>query len=410
VASDDLTLDVSSRWRSFPAKGAKLPQILAGVSGSFAIAGDIHAKASVPIHLVPGMPISGTGRLDATIRLKDGTVRPDSSYSFESEDLRVGLLGLTAVGSATVAGTTHAGDNGPRTELAIDLASFEFLGAENASIGVEGSGLAVRAAWDDLSLAEWKPATTVEVEVPPAQIRDISIIDRLLPPQLNLAVESGTGTLSGRVAVDADRKASGQLDLESKELRVRVRDVPIRADLGVHATLTQGDLPEHRFEISEATITVDNAVNEGLEQKEQEKRGLWWCSLKLTQGTVTFGRPLAASGAMAVKMRDTRPVVTVIKELSKPPKWMSLLPEIENVDGTMIVDMDGATTAVDDVDITGESLQILGWLHLAEKKANGRIYVKYKGFAAGIGLDEGKSSVHLAKPRQWFDEQTASTP
>jgi hypothetical protein len=410
VASDDLTLDVSSRWRPFPAKGAKLPRILAGVSGSFAIAGDIHAKASVPIRLVPGMPISGTGRLDTTIRLKDGTVRPDSSYSFESEGLHIGLLGLTAVGSATVAGTTHAGDNGPRTEVAIDLASFEFLGPENASIGVEGSGLAVRAAWDDLSLADWKPATTVEVELPPAQIRDISIIDRLLPPHLNLAVESGTGTLSGRLAVDAERQASGQLDLESKELRVRARDVPIRADLGVHATLARGDLAERRFEISEATITVDNAVNEGLEQKKQEKRGPWWCSLKLTKGTLAFGRPLAASGAMAVKMRDTQPVVNLINELSEPPKWMSLLPEIENVDGSMALDMDGATTAVDDVDITGESLQILGWLHLAEKKANGRIYVKYKGFAAGIGLDDGKSSIHLAKPRQWFDEQGASTP
>jgi hypothetical protein len=100
VASDDLTLDVSSRWRAFPAKGAKLPQILEGVSGSFAIAGNIHSKASVPIELVPGLPISATGRLDTTLRLEDGTLQPDSSYAFTADDLRLGLLGLTAVGSA----------------------------------------------------------------------------------------------------------------------------------------------------------------------------------------------------------------------------------------------------------------------------------------------------------------------
>jgi hypothetical protein len=410
LASDDLSLDVSSRWRPFPAKGSKLPQILAGVTGSFSIAGDIHAKASVPIHLVPGIPISGTGRLDTTIRLKDGTVRPDSSISFASEDLHVGLLGLTAVGSATVSGATRDGGNGPRTEIAIDLASFEFLSPENASIGVEGSGLAVRAAWDGLSLADYQPATSVEVELPPAQIRDISIIDRLLPQQLHLAVESGTGTLSGRLAVDADRQASGQLDLESRELRVSARGVPVRADLGVHATLTQGDLPANRFEIAEATITVDKVVNEGLEQKKQEKLGPWWCSLKLTNGALTFGRPLTASGEVAVKMRDTRPVVNLINEFSTPPKWLSLLPEIENVDGTMIFNMDGTTTAVRDVDITGHSLHILGWMQLAHKKANGRVYVKYKGVAAGIGLEDGKSSIHLAKPRQWFDEQAASSP
>jgi ABC-type uncharacterized transport system YnjBCD permease subunit len=109
-------------------------------------------------------------------------------------------------------------------------------------------------------------------------------------------------------------------------------------------------------------------------------------------------------------MRDTRPVVNLINEFSTPPKWLSLLPEIENVDGTMIFNMDGTTTAVRDVDITGHSLHILGWMQLAHKKANGRVYVKYKGVAAGIGLEDGKSSIHLAKPRQWFDEQAASSP
>lgn len=106
VASDDLTLDVTSRWRTFPAKGAKLPQILEGVSGSF---------------------------------------------------------------------------------------------------------------------AHWKPATSVEVELPPAEISDVGVVGRLLPVNLGFAVTSGTGTLSARIAVDADRQASGQLEgILSSEIRVGV--------------------------------------------------------------------------------------------------------------------------------------------------------------------------------------------
>ena len=410
VASDDLTLDISSRFQPFPAKGAKLPQILGGASGSFAIAGNVHSKASLPIELVPGIPISGTGRLDTTLRLKDGTLQPDSSYSFNYDSFRVGVLGLTAAGSARLAGTTRAGDSGPRTEVTIDLDSFEFLNPEDAAVGIHGSGLAVRAAWDGQSLAHWKPATSLEVELPLAEISDIGVVGRLLPVNLGFAVTSGTGTLSARLAVDADRQASGQMDLTTQQLRLEARGVPMRADLGVRTTLTRGDLQARRFEIAEATITVDNAMNEALEKKKQEKRGPWWCSLKLTQGTLTFGRPMTASGTMAVKMRDVRPVVAVINEFSKPPKWMSLLPDVKNIDGSMVIDADGTTTLVKDADITGESLQMLGSLRLAEKKANGRIYVKYKGVAAGIGLNEGKSSIHLAKPRQWFDEQGTGSP
>ena len=107
-------------------------------------------------------------------------------------------------------------------------------------------------------------------------------------------------------------------------------------------------------------------------------------------------------------MRDTRPIMALIDEFSDPPGWFGLLPEVENIDGTMIFAADGIATAVKDMNITGESLQIEGWLQLAEKKADGRIYVKYKIFAAGIGLDQGKSSVHVIKPRKWFDEQGAS--
>ena len=173
LASDDLALDVSSRWRPFPAKGAKLPQILEGVSGSFAIAGNILSKASVPIELVPGLPISGTGRLDTTLRLKDGTLQPGSSYSFNYDSFRVGVLGLTAAGSAKLAGTTRRGDDQPLTELTIDVDSPQFLNPADESVGIQGSSLSVHAVWDGQSLARWKRARSVEVELPPAEIRDV---------------------------------------------------------------------------------------------------------------------------------------------------------------------------------------------------------------------------------------------
>jgi hypothetical protein len=96
--------------------------------------------------------------------------------------------------------------------VTIDLDSFEFLNPEDASVGIHGSGLAVRAAWDGQSLAHWKPATSVEVELPPAEISDVGVVGRLLPVN-GPDVTSGTGTLSAQLAVDADRQASGQLDL-----------------------------------------------------------------------------------------------------------------------------------------------------------------------------------------------------
>ncbi len=403
-AIDNLGLDVASRWRAFPAKGAKLAQVLGAASGSFAIAGDIRTGASVPIELVPGMPIRATGRLDTRLLLEDGALQPGSLCALGSDGFRIGLLGLTAAGSAKAAATTRAVDGRPLTEASIDLASFSLLDAAEASVGVEGSGLAVRATWDGLSLADNRLATSVEVVLPPTTITDVGVLGGLVPPQWGVAVASGTGTVSGRLAVDADRLASGQLDLESTQLRVTARGTPMRADLRIHATLARGDLPRRRFEVPHATVGIENAINEARDPNEKGSRP-WWCSLDFAPATVGLQRPLTVDGSIAVKMRDTRPVMALIEEFSNPPRWMALVPEVENITGFTAVRADGAVTTFTDVKIAGESLEMLGWLRLADKKADARIYTKYKGIAAGIGLDRGKSSIHIVKAHEWFDAQ-----
>ena len=53
-------------------------------------------------------------------------------------------------------------------------------------------------------------------------------------------------------------------------------------------------LKQRRFEVPEATVTIENVVNEALTEKQQEDRGPWWCSLKLERATVCLGSPLAA--------------------------------------------------------------------------------------------------------------------
>ena len=350
AAIDDLAIDVTSRWKPFPAKGAKLPRILGGITGTFAIAGTTHTGASIPIELVPGLPISATGRFETTLRLVDGALQPGSSYSSRSESLRIGLLGLTAAGSARVVGATRATEGRPLSELSVDLDSFSLFDPADATVGVRGSGLAVRATWDGLSLADYKPATSVEIELPPTEISDVSVFGKLLPPPWGIDLASGTGTVSARLAVDADRQASGRLDLESQQLRLKTRGTPIRADLGVHATLARGDLKQRRFEVPEATVTIENVVNETPEKSERtaapggarsSSSGRPW----------RWARPLAARGLG--RREDARHPAHhgADRRVLGPARMVRLVPEVENIDGTMIFAADGIASAVRDMNI-----------------------------------------------------------
>jgi len=104
-------------------------------------------------------------------------------------------------------------------------------------------------------------------------------------------------------------------------------------------------------------------------------------------------------------MYDTRPIVGLLKKLEAGPKWLSLAPTIRNIDGSLDVSLGDDHFAFDDLAMTGDGFEALGWMDTKNKKTNGRLFVRFKSIMAGVSFDEGKSKIHLTKPRQWFDEQ-----
>jgi hypothetical protein len=154
-------------------------------------------------------------------------------------------------------------------------------------------------------------------------------------------------------------------------------------------------------------IVLDDIVDDDLSKKERKKLEAWYCDLELREGQLTLTKPLEANGQVRLKMYDTRPVVAVLKDFGNPPKWLSLMPNVKDIDGTMGVDFGKDRLAVDDLVLGGRKLEVLGWLHILDKKTDGRLYLKHGILAAGIALDQSKAKVHLSKPRKWFEEQKA---
>jgi len=132
VAIDDLALDVSSRWRPFPAKGARLQQILGGISGRVAIACTLRAGrrcrssragAADRGDRPPGDDSPSPGRRAPAWERLDPHFRRPAHRAAR----------LTAAGTARLAATTGAGTETPRTDLAIDLASFALFDPADAA-------------------------------------------------------------------------------------------------------------------------------------------------------------------------------------------------------------------------------------------------------------------------------------
>ena len=122
-----------------------------------------------------------------------------------------------------------------------------------------------------------------------------------------------------------------------------------------------------------------------------------------------FGKPLTATGTVNIKMHDTRPVMALLKKLGAGPGWLSMAPNIKNVAGTLDVDLQQDYLAFDGLSMAGDGFETLGWMHVDTKKTDGRLFVKFKSVMAGVSIDDGKTKIHLSKPRKWFDEQPKGT-
>ena len=404
VITRDLAIDADLRFQAFPAKGAKIEDVLGGISGDLAVVGELGERARVRYDITPGISAYGAGTIDAKFELDEGELKAGTEFALKSDSFHVIVMGLDASGSAAVSGGTQKKSGESITTAQIAFGDFQFVDPEDGSVDISGTGLELDAEWNGLSIGAAKPASHVDVVLPLAQIHDVSTFNSLIPEATDLDFKSGTGTIQSKLEIE-DRVANGTLDLVAEKILLSSLDSTLMGDLEVHANLAEGDLPAKHFDLTGTTVRLDKMVNKELSDKKQGKLDPWFLTVVLGSGDITFGKPMAVDGSAKIEMYDTRPVIALLKRLGIGPKWLSMAPNIKGVDGALDVSVGKGRLAFSDLNMTGDGFEALGWVDVLDKKADGRIFVRFKSVMAGVGLDQGKSKIHLSKPRKWFEEQ-----
>jgi hypothetical protein len=71
----------------------------------------------------------------------------------------------------------------------------------------------------------------------------------------------------------------------------------------------------------------------------------------------------------------------------------------------MDLDFGEGFVTVDNLILTGEDVEILGWVHTRNQIKNGRIYARHGARAVGLSFDGDKRKVVTIRPRKWFENQ-----
>jgi len=234
---------------------------------------------------------------------------------------------------------------------------------------------------------------------------NVEALTPLVPGQGVLSIESGTGQLGGRLEKKENMSASGWLDLVADDVVLKRREIPLHGDLEIHVLLTEGNVATGTFDVSGSTFRLDNIAQSGTSQIEQEKLDPWYGHLEFEEGIVTFGTPMTLDSHVRLQMEDTRPVLILLRKFTNQMKWLNRTRNIKGLDGTMDLDFGKGYLTVDGLSITGEGVEILGWVHIRNQIKNGRLFARHGARSAGVAFDDGVGKVVMINSRRWFEKQ-----
>lgn len=379
---------------------------LAFLSGTLRAHGLLGSLA--PLHLLLADAkwidhLEGRGNVFAVVELEDGFLMPGSRVEIDSAELDLDFLGFRAVGRGGVDLVNGSPEEGGR--LLVDFERFDVALPDGSRPFALGEGLHLEATARRLSIARAPEDLAVDLRLPDAEITDLSILSRYLPPSLGVKITGGDATFGFALSVaGAERDVDGRLRIVARNLTGTYRDFPLGMRLDLDVPLHGSRPADFVLSLDDAELAIRDAT---FEDPEQGRVTGWWLEADLADGRAELRDPFRASTALTLRMRDTRPVVALFAETKKWVRFFDGLLTIEDVRGAANLEMGNGRLDLGDIALTGRRLEALGDLRLKEGKDEGLLWVKFRGLSAALERDATGSRVHLRNSRAWFEDRRA---
>ena len=420
VVAQNLDIDGGFSTEPYRAGEDAVIDLIGGASGRTHIAAHVENLGFLTAYLrgVSWLGLGGSGDLDLTLALDEGSLLPGTSLSVSGPEVRADFFDFRAQGTGRVFGEVPAEGGELRLAALLDEYSVTRLG-DGADI-LAGEGLETRFASRTTSLAEPPTDIAGSLHVPSARVTSLAALGAYLPPGTTATVTGGSAELSLDLAYDTGAHGGeGRFVIDAKDVTGTFGDAEITGDLRLEADLPHVHLLGGTFDVSGTGITIADArmVRNGKERT----RG-WWGRIQVTSGTVqrrliTEERKLVQRAPALVtadlegQLLDTAPLVVLMEQRLPKLGWFDQLLTIPEIELRGAVTLEGHAMGLRGVHVTGgkkDQLEIRAELDLAGRDTSGVAYARYRAIDAALALNEGDRDWRLRRARQAYEAAAAA--
>ena len=360
------------------------------------------------IHHPMGLALRGSGAVDVDLRMTDGLLGADSALAVKTQDLGIDLLDHSATGAGEVTLKVEQGGRHPLLALDARLADARLGPADAQRPELEQARfeLAVRARNPD---AHGRGAiTTIDLRVPTARVKDMSVYNPYLPPQSPLRFVAGEADVSADLSL-APNQVKGQAILNGQRLRMQVAGEDITTDLRLDVLVRDGDVGKRRFNIAGSALRLHRVQVTGNAQTHQQPD--WHALVQAERAQVQWSRPLTLELAADIMVADSRPFVAVLDQQRGKHDWIDQLLTVKDLAGRVELAIDQAGTRLPHLLLGSRELEVGVKGRATAAGPEGVVYARFHNLAGLLAQQGETRHFDVIDARRRFDAYVAdATP
>ncbi len=405
--AEALDLGFRGGFSPFNPKVEKGLAMLAHLSGDIDVNG--HVGSLVPLKVF----FAGTkwiekldGEGDAAVALKvaDGLLQPGTVIDVDAHELLLDFMGFRATGVGRVDGQVDTGEETREAFITVKFDDFQFGRRTEEQPMARGTGLVLATRSEGIDAAAMLSGMNITLDLPEANVPDISFLGRALPQGMGISVTGGLAKLAVHMEAFAGKEeAEGTIKIKGEDLSGSFQDFDFQTDLDFTTRISGSDWDnfEVRLEGSELKL-LDGVFN----HPEIEVARGWWMTLDVPEGRANFAVPLEAEAEVDLSMRDTRVIVAMFAEMKSWVKHIDGLLTVEDVVGHTSATLSDKHVSLRELSLKGDKLEALGELELGQQgERSGIIWVRYKILKLALERIGDQREWKMINAREWYDEK-----
>ncbi len=348
-----------------------------------------------------GLSITGSGEVSAAVILSQGWLGAGSELVIHPQTLGVDVLDYSAEGNGKASLIVEKGGEHPDLKLDVELKEGVMRRKDESEAFIEKVEMILKALIKEIKIDEKDLDIALHLQIPKAEIRDMSAYNQYLPPHSPMEFTGGHADFSADIKMTPET-ANGYVKLRTTDISARVDQQDVAGELTADITLIDG-VPENMdFDISGSSITLDNVTVAGAEVSHDDEN--WSARFKLKKARAVWKKPINIHIEADLDMNNSKPIVAVIANQRGKHGWLEKALTIDDVNGEAFVNMEQDRIVIPYAFATSDKIDIGAKGVITADKRNGVLYVRYRKLHGILKINDGKRNLDVLNARDKFDE------